>query len=57
MRYTISVAFFGGDLYIETQGPEKLAAHQNVAVGGDREAQGDIGWKDEREDATQAAQQ
>ncbi|EIW54341.1 uncharacterized protein TRAVEDRAFT_52050 [Trametes versicolor FP-101664 SS1] len=25
MRYTISVAFFGGDLYIETQGPEKLA--------------------------------
>lgn len=35
----------------------RRAAHQNVAVGGDREAQGDIGWKDEREDATQAAQQ
>ncbi|EIW54340.1 uncharacterized protein TRAVEDRAFT_66763 [Trametes versicolor FP-101664 SS1] len=35
----------------------RRAAHQNVAVGGDREAQGDIGWKDEREDSTQAAQQ
>lgn len=35
----------------------RRAAHQNVAVGGDREAQGDLGWKDEREDATHADKQ